>query len=155
MTDGGRLSCSTPTGLLSRLNAASATRFFGPPAQEDGLTNTAEARATGPLNLRDADGRPLPVEQLPTPASAARGGVSRRRRGYPYRSRTHDGRENGPSAYNRWTAESMRRGRFVGAVGVGRGDVTELQSASRQRWPSRSASSRTLVEHSPRYHSPL
>jgi PAS domain S-box-containing protein len=129
-------------GHVSRLNAAAHT-LFGP-APGNGLTNTAEGRAQS-LDLRDANGRPLPLEQLPTQRVLG-GEVLAGDDAVTLYVRTHDGRERTISL----TGGPLRdaaTGQIVGAVGVVR-DVTELQRVQ-TALAEQERLFRTLVEHSP------
>jgi len=139
MTDG--VFVLNADGSVSRLNAASHA-LFGP-LPGDGLTNTAEARAQS-LDLRDADGRPLRVEQLPT-QRVLRGEVLAGDDAVTLQVRTHDGRERTISL----TGGPLRdaTGQIVGAVGVVR-DVTEFQRVQ-AALAEQERLFRTLVEHSP------
>jgi PAS domain S-box-containing protein len=139
MTDG--VFVLNADGSVSRLNAASHA-LFGP-LPGDGLTNTAEARAQS-LDLRDADGRPLRVEQLPT-QRLLRGEVLAGDDAVTLQVRTHDGRERTISL----TGGPLRdaTGQIVGAVGVVR-DVTEFQRVQ-AALAEQERLFRTLVEHSP------
>lgn len=108
-------------GRMTRINAA-AQRLFG---REPGVgfsADTAEGRAQW-LDLRDADGRPLPKEQLPT-RRLLLGEVLTGDNAMTLRVRVRDGRTGAISL----TGGPLRDadGRITGAVGVVR-DITELK----------------------------
>src|SRR5260370_26586303 len=128
-------------GCVGGLNAASHA-LFGP-RPGDGLSNTAEARAQS-LDLRDADGRPLRVEQLPT-QRVLRGEVLAGDDAVTLQVRTHDRRERTISL----TGGPLRdaTGQIVGAVGVVR-EVTEFQRVQ-AALAEQERLFRTLVGHSP------
>jgi two-component system nitrate/nitrite sensor histidine kinase NarX len=124
-----------------RMNAA-AQAFFGRRVG-DGLTHSAEEVARW-LDLRDGEGSPLSMEEIPT-ARLLRGEVLSGAQAITLRIRVRDGEERTVSL----TGGPLRdaQGHITGAVGVVH-DISELKQAQ-EALERQERQFRTLVEHSP------
>ncbi|HLJ81820.1 MAG TPA: PAS domain S-box protein, partial [Ktedonobacterales bacterium] len=128
-------------GHVTRLNAAAHALFGQTP--HDGLAATAEGRVQA-IELRDTEGRLLPLMQLPT-QRVLRGEVLAGDDALTLMVRTYDERERIISL----TGGPLRdaTGQITGAVGVVR-DVTELRRIE-SALAEQERLFRTLVENSP------